>query len=324
MRKTLCKICARERGKRVCKINDDALICSPCCAHIRTPDCAGCRYYAQASHYALTKTQREPTKHFLMRIDPEVDEAVDHALAMVESGQTRAGERLLSDLLINHPDIHSVQYAMGTVCLMKGQYDEALAYFDRAIAIFPAFVEAWFNKGACYQKKLDVGGMIRAYQKVLELGDPAEDFVRTARETLTSLEKQICTDTGLRLEDYLRSMDMFHEAFAAMENRQWATALAGFQKVVALNRNSPQSYGNMGICYGFLGQKQEALAAFDKALELDPHYEPARANRELAVALQEGEELNYEFQSVEYYKDQTLKERSLKQRSLFGRFFNRS
>lgn len=319
MKKTTCRVCSQEKGRRGCKINDNALICSLCCAHIRTLDCEGCRYYTQAANYALAKTLYAPAKHFVMRIDPEVDAAVDHALAMVDSGQLQAGERILADLLRNHPDIHTVQYAMGTVCALQGQHDEALIYFDKALAIFPAFVEAWFNKGATHQKKLEVKEMIRAYQKVLELGDPAEDFVRTARDTVKSLEQQIQADTGLGLEAYLQAMDTFHEAFVAMENRQWATALTGLQKVVAMNPNSPQSYGNMGICYAFLGRRQEALAAFDKALELDPHYEPARVNRELAVSLAEGEKLDYEFQSIEYYKDQTVKERSL-----FGRFFKRS
>ena len=267
-------------------------------------------HYAQAERYALTKTQQSASKRFIMRIDPDVDEAVDHALAMVESGQMRAGERILSDLLLAHPDIHTVQYAMGTVCAMKGQYDEALVYFDTPVEIFPYFVEAWFNKGVTHQKNLEIGEMIRAHQKVLELGDPAEDFVRTAREVLKNLERQIREDTGLGLEVYLRSMDMFHEAFVAMENRQWEQALAGFQKVAAVNSSSPQSYGNMGICYACLGQKQEALAAFDSALELDPQYEPALLNRRLAVSLAEGEKLNYEFRSIEYYKDQTMKKRS--------------
>lgn len=318
MKKPLCKVCSREKGKRGCKVNDNALVCPSCCVRIRTPDCAGCRYYTQAEHYALAKTQQSTPKHFIMRIDPAVDEAVNQALALVDSGQMRAGERLLSELLITHPDIHTVQFAMGTVCALKGQYDESLTYFDRAIAIFPAFVEAWFNKAQSHQRKLEVGEMFRSYQKVIGLGDPTEDFVRTARETMTSLEKQIRTDTGLELEDYLKSMDMFDDAFAAMENRQWAKALAGFQRVVALNRNSPQSYGNMGICYGFLGQKQKALAAFDKALELDPDYEPARANRALTVSLQEGETLDYEFQSIEYYK-----ERSEQKRPLLGRLLGR-
>lgn len=321
MKKTKCIVCSQVKGKRVCKINDKALICSPCCADIRNPDCEGCSHYAQAARYALEKTQQSTStsKHFITRIDPEVDAAVDRALAMVESGQMQAGERSLADLLLTHPDIHSVQYAMGTVCALKGEYEKSIAYFDKAVQIFPYFVEAWFNKGVSHQKTLDLGGMLRAYQKVVELGDPAEDFVRTAKGTLTTLERQIHDDTGLSLEAYLRSMDQFEEAFVAMENKQWAKALTGFQKVVATNPNSPQSYGNMGICYASLGQKQEALAAFDTALELDPDYEPALRNRELAVSLAEGEKLEYEFQSIEYYKDQALQKSSP-----FRRFFERS
>jgi len=311
MKKTKCIVCAQVKGKRVCKINNNTLICSLCCADIRNPDCEGCSHYAQAARYALEKTQQSASKHFITRIDPEVDEAVDRALTMVESGQLPAGESILADLLLKHPDIHSVQYAMGTVCALKGEYEESIAYLDKAIEIFPYFVEAWFNKGMSHQKTLDVGKMLRSYQKVIELGDPAEDFVRTAKETMTTLERQIHADTGLSLEAYLKSMDQFQEAFVAMENRQWAKALTGFQKVVAVNPTSTQSHGNMGICHACLGHKQEALAAFDTALALDPDYAPALSNRALTVPLKDGEKLDYEFQSVEYYKDQTVKNKSL-------------
>lgn len=44
-----------------------------------------------------------------MRVDPEVDEMVDQALAMVEGGDIVTGERILTDLFNKHPDIHTVQ-----------------------------------------------------------------------------------------------------------------------------------------------------------------------------------------------------------------------
>ena len=310
MKKPKCQVCARVKGKRVCKINDKALICSPCCADIRNPDCEGCSHYAQAARYALEKTQQSTSQRFVTRIDPEVDEAVNRALTLVENGQLQAGESSLADLLLKHPDIHTVQYAMGTVCGLKGEYEESIAYFDTAIAIFPYFVEAWFNKATSHQKILDVGKMFRSFQKVIELGDPAEDFVRSAKETVTRLAQHIYDDTGLSLEAYLRSMDQFEEAFVAMENQQWAKALAGFQKVVAENPTNTQSHGNMGICYACLGHKQEALAAFDAALALDPDYAPALSNRALTVPLEEGEKLDYAFQSVKYYKDQIVENKS--------------
>ena len=101
-----------------------------------------------------------------MRIDPEVDEELDRALAMGERGNISSGERIISELYAKHRDNYMVQYAMGVVCGLKGKYDKAITYFDKAIEIFPYFfVEAWFNKGTSHQKKREVAEMIRAFQK---------------------------------------------------------------------------------------------------------------------------------------------------------------
>jgi len=317
MNKKKCIVCSKTKGKRVCEIKDSSSICSNCCAQIRNPDCEGCSYYTQAARYAIDRARKPKFKDFIMRVDPEVDEMVDQALAMVEGGDIVTGERILTDLLNKHPDIHTVQYAMGTVCAMKGKHDEAIAYFDKVIEIFPYFVEAWFNKGASHQKKLEVGETIRSYQKVVEFGNPADDFVCNARDFVKGMEEQIHKETGLNLDVYLSAMDKFNEAFAAMQNREWEKALTGLQKVVAMNPTNTQSYGNMGICYAYLGRKQEALAAFDKALELDPNYELALQNRELVVSLEEGEKLsNTKFESVDYYKECAFKKKSLFRRFL--------
>ena len=310
-----CVACLKTRGKRICKLNDGALICPRCCAQLRNPDCAGCYYYAQSEKYAKGKTEELKTDKFVMRIDPAVDQAVDQALAMVERGKLLAGEAIITDLLKKHPDIHTVQFAMGVVCAMKGQYDESIPYFDKAIEIFPYFTDAWFNKGISYQKKLDPGEAIRAFQKVVELGDPAEDFVRHAEDIINDMEKRVRQGIGISLDDYLKSNDKYDEAFKAMENGEWEKAIAGFEEVLAMNPKSPQTYGNMGTCYGQLGRKQEALAAFDQALELDPTYEPAMLNRAMVDSLEEGEiPESAKIASVEYYKEYPMQKQSLFER----------
>ena len=51
--------------------------------------------------------------------------------------------------------------------------------------------------------------------------------------------------------------------------------------------------------------------AFDKALEIDPTYEPAMVNRAAVESLEEGEKLgSSKLDSIDYYKDFPLKERS--------------
>ncbi len=307
MKSTKCVVCSKVKGKRICQLHAGAFICPRCCAQIRHAECEGCSYYAQAEDYALKKTPRSTQQPFIMRIDPKVDEEVDHALERIERGNWLAGESSLGKLLKQHPDLHTVQFAMGVLRAKQKRYSEAIEYFDRAIAIFPAFVEAWFNKGVAYKEQLDIDEMIRSFQKVLELGSPADDFVQQAQDIMASFEQHLRRDSGATVDEYLQAKALFDHAFAMMERRQWQHALDGFQAVIALNPTHPQSYGNMGICYGYLGRKQEALAAFDRALALDPHYEPAQLNRRVVAALAEGETLPERgLRSVEYYRDSFL------------------
>jgi len=243
-----------------------------------------------------------------MRIDPVVDEEVDHALAMIEKGNWLAGESILATLLKQYPDLHTVQFAMGVVRAKQQRYDEAIAYFDHAIEIFPDFVEAWFNKGVAYQAQLEVEDMIRAFQHVLALGNPAEECVQQATRMVASFEQHLHEESGITLDEYLQAQALFDKAFAMMQKRAWQPALEGFQTVLTLHPTHTQSYGNMGICYAYLGRKQEALAAFERALALDPHYEPALVNRRAVAALSEGETLPESgFGTVAYYRDAWLR-----------------
>ena len=61
----------------------------------------------------MIKRKKPKSEKFIMRIDPQVDNKVDQALVMVEQGKARAAEKIISELLKKHSDIHTVQYAMG-------------------------------------------------------------------------------------------------------------------------------------------------------------------------------------------------------------------
>ena len=312
MKKETCVICSIAKGRRVCKIKNNSLVCPICCAKNRTTHCEGCIYFSEAAKYQKEKSLKQKSKTFMMEIDAEVNEKVDHALALAEKGNVLSAEGILSALTHEHPHIDMVQYGMGVICLMKNQFDEALLYFDKAIEINPYFVEAWYNKGAVHQERLELPEMIETYQKVIELGDHSEHFVIRAKSFIRDMEKQIRKSNNLSLNEYLESKEIFKEAFAAMEKREWEKAILGFKKVISMDPRHTQSYGNLGICYGSLGEKQEALANLDKALESDPNYEPAIINREIISSLVDGEKLTLEnIESVEYYKDFAIEKKSL-------------
>jgi len=313
MKNEICVICSVNRGKRVCKINNSSLICPICCAKTRNADCEGCVFYAQAQkHSSSNKSTVTKPKDFIMVIDPEINDKVNDALELAEQGKLKIAEGTISALFKKHPQIDFVQYGMGVICLMKNEYDQALLYFEKAVEINPYFVEAWFNIGAVHHKRLEAGEMIKAYQKVIEFGDITDHYVKHAKHFLENFENKIRNKSGLSLDQYMESMDIFNDAYTAMENKEWEKAISGFNKVLAFDPQHPQSYGNLGICYGHLGKKQEALAALDKALQIDPHYEPAILNRRYISSLAEGEKISVDnFTSVEYYKDFKIKKKSL-------------
>jgi Flp pilus assembly protein TadD len=55
-----------------------------------------------------------------------------------------------------------------------------------------------------------------------------------------------------------------------MERGEWGKAAALFKAVIRVKPQNVPSHGNLGLCHAQLGHKTDALAALDKALELDP------------------------------------------------------
>ena len=83
---------------------------------------------------------------------------------------------------------------MGALRAKQKRYDEAIGHFDRPLPFSLKFVEAWFNKGVAYKEQLDVEEMIRAFQRVIELGSPVDDFVQQAQDMMT-VSKNTCAET---------------------------------------------------------------------------------------------------------------------------------
>jgi tetratricopeptide (TPR) repeat protein len=308
MKKTICTLCAKNKARRKCKIQQDKLICPSCCAELRNSDCEDCRYFTTAKQYQISKNQNVKKKHFILEINEEVENAVNDALALVERGDIGKGEEILRELQTQYPRNHMVNYGIGAANALKGQYDDAIKYFTRATDIFPYFIEAHFNKAVAYKGNLDIKNAVRSFKEVIAIGNPHDDMVQKANSFVAELEQQIMATNNITLEQYFQAQEKFEIAFSNMEKKEWQKAIRGFEECLMINRRHPQSYGNIGLCYAQLGRKSEALAALDKAIEIDPKYEPAIVNRAVIESLDEGEKLEQEgFMSIDYYKDYSIK-----------------
>ena len=70
-------------------------------------------------------------------------------------------------------------YELGNVYRAKGQRDTALAQYDVAIKLQPAFAPAWLNKGEILEEMVDRPKAIEAYRNALNSTDPQIRSVAT-------------------------------------------------------------------------------------------------------------------------------------------------
>jgi len=67
----------------------------------------------------------------------------------------------------------------------------------------------------------------------------------------------------------------FRAGKQAVERKDWAAAAASFRKVVAADPNSADGYTMLGYSLRWMGKMDEAFAAYDRALALNPQHRGA-------------------------------------------------
>jgi tetratricopeptide (TPR) repeat protein len=303
-----CVLCHQRKGKRNCKHTSGQFICPSCCAATRRTECAGCSHYETSLAYQRDKQVRNSS--FITEIMPDVDDRCDEALVLVDKGDISRGQALLEDLRREHPNYHMVLYGIGVCHAMRGETDEAIACFERAVEIYPAFAHAQYNLGESYRAKHDLEKTVKSYEAAILADGSDGEIGALARKRLDEI-KAIVEKCGVSLSTYLRNRRTFDRGFVALQDGRSEAAIELFAQVLATENNHVQSYGNMGIAYARIGNRHKALECLNKALELDPEYEPALVNRLVIERLKEGEALpDFDRRELSYYSEFTLRGKS--------------
>ncbi len=245
-------------------------------------------------------------KHFIYKIDPDLEDEIDNLLIKMSKSGASSVQKEVKRIFDENSDNATAQYMMG-VFLSAGlkQSLEAIPYYEKSIEMNPTFAFAYYNIGVCYMHVLDFAKMKAAFKNAIRL-DPNGETARMAREQLKNVENTIkSSTTSASLDDHIILMRLFENAFQSMKNKQYDEAIRLFSLVLAKDSKSVQSFGNLGLCYAYQGQKQKALDHFNKALDLDPVYEVALINKEMCMKFMvEGQSLIPDnTDEVKYYRD---------------------
>jgi tetratricopeptide (TPR) repeat protein len=188
------------------------------------------------------------------------------------------------------PEFALAHSGLGTALLGKGQTDEAVACFRKAIELDPNLdpkhAPVHNHLGNVLMKSGRTDEAIACYRKTLEL-DPknvtAHTNLGSALAVKGKAEEAIaCFEKAIAIDPMRASADANLGRVYSLKNR-WDEAGAGYRKFIDLNPRDASAHTSLGLALGEKGRVDEAIACRRKASALDPKI--GRAHVALASAL---------------------------------------
>ncbi len=143
------------------------------------------------------------------------------------------------------PSAVAARNNLGLALRGNGKADEAIGAFRSAIEIDPAFAPAYYNLGISLRGRGELDGAVAAYRKAIE---HAPRFPGSYN------------NLGNVLSDDLA---------------KYGEAIECYLKVIELDPKMVNAHANLGLAREKQGRLPEAIAAYEKALAIDPRFAPA-------------------------------------------------
>jgi tetratricopeptide (TPR) repeat protein len=177
-----------------------------------------------------------------------------------------------------------VSYDTGLSLQATALYDQAMPAFDRAIALNPAFADAYLMRGKSYRAKGEMERAIEDFGQVVKLrpSDPGALLERCS----ALLEQK---DYRAAISDATKALELEPKLGLAYNLRGSAFRGAGdlpraiqdFDRAIALQPNA-DNYFQRGETYQLMGDHQRAIADFDEVIAFLPKLPAAYLARSLS------------------------------------------
>jgi Tfp pilus assembly protein PilF len=166
--------------------------------------------------------------------------------------------------------------------------DEALASFDRAIALKPDYAEAFYNRGNVLQKLKRLSEALASFDQAIGFKPDFAEAFNNRGNVLQELR---------RLDEALASCDRavalkpdFAGAFnnrgnVLQELKRFDQALASYERALVLQPDYAEAFHNRANALKESKRLDEALASYDQAVLLKPDYADGFKNRALCRLL---------------------------------------
>jgi len=212
-----------------------------------------------------------------LETDPGYTPARAALLAVqVRKGETDAALAEARKLAAEMPQSGEIQLELGRLLLRKGDFTAALPALEKAATVMPNLADLQALLGYAYQGNRKSAEALTAYKKAVELDAKNVDYRVTYglllglnkqyEAGITELKKVVATPGYKDADAYINLGWLYRN----VEPKRADEAVAAYKKALELDPKNEQAALGVGWSY-FYGRKwDEAIAAFAKAMELEP------------------------------------------------------
>jgi tetratricopeptide (TPR) repeat protein len=158
-----------------------------------------------------------------------------------------------------------VFYNIGYIKTAQGEYEDAIAAFQKATRLDRLFAKAYRAMGRAYKALGQTKRAQKCFQKAADIYIGKEK-IQEAEEVLYEI-LQIDPD----------AVNVFNSLGVLFRKKgDLKTALSQYRKALRIHPEEPHIYYNIGRLYFEMNRLNEAKSYFRRALELDPDFDEAR------------------------------------------------
>jgi predicted O-linked N-acetylglucosamine transferase (SPINDLY family) len=216
-----------------------------------------------------------------------IDDALTLALQHHRAGRLDEAVAAYRQALALQPAYAEAYNNLGCALHAQGHLEEAVAAYRQALALRPAYAEAHYNLGNALQAQSRLEEAVASFRQAL-IHKPA--FAEACNNLGNILQEQGKLEEAVAAyRQAARHRPSYPEAHnnlgcALQAQGRLEEAVAAYRQAVALKPAYAEAYNNLGLARQEQGRLEEAVAAYRQAVRLRPGYPEAHNN--LGTALQ--------------------------------------
>lgn len=176
-------------------------------------------------------------------------------------------------VLQKDPDYPLANGALGLFYFKKGEYQQAIDSYKRAIAVDNNKVNVYVNLAQAYQKNGEIEQAIKTYQNLIKIyPEYPEPYLQLAQIYAQQGKINEAIEKYQAAAKISSDKTVIHYNLGSLyeKNNQLEKALSEYRLSIRLNPLLGQPHNNIGIIYAKEGKLDEAIESFNRAFKLNP------------------------------------------------------